>query len=123
MRYRSLLLSVAAAGSLAACNSADDAADTAAAPEPVLTRAPVATAAPDGSPLATGTWDVNEAASGAQAVFAGEDGAELLAIRCDTGSRAVDADNGRSGNGSRCLIALMQAVKQHGSICCQPMAG
>ena len=89
MRYRSLLLSVAAAGTLAACNSADDAADTAAAPEPVLTRAPVATAAPDGSPLATGTWDVNEAASGAQAVFASEDGAELLAIRCDTGSRAV----------------------------------
>lgn len=88
---RSLLILGAASGLLAACNSPEEDVTEAAAqaPEPVLTQAPLATQAPDGTTVATGSWEVNEAASGAQAVFTGDDGSELLGIRCDVASGAV----------------------------------
>ncbi len=90
---RSLILLGSAASLLAACNSAQDAEDVAQesieAPVPELTPAPLATQAADGTAVALGTWDVSEAASGAQAVFNSEDGTELLAIRCDRLSGSV----------------------------------
>ena len=91
-QLRSVIALGLAAGLLAACNSSEDVADESAlveAPEPVLTQAPVMTEAPDGTAVAIGTWDVNEAASGAQAVFRDDGGTELLAIRCDVLSGAV----------------------------------
>jgi len=87
---RSLAAVALAAGLLSACNSSQDANEAEVeAPEPVLTQAPLATQAPDGTAVAVGAWQVNEAASGAQAVFEDEAGAELLAIRCDVMSGAV----------------------------------
>lgn len=88
---RILVASGVVAGSLAACNAPEpDVSEAAAqAPEPVLTPAPVPTAAADGTTIAAGQWDVNEAASGAQAVFRSDDGTELLALRCDVASGAV----------------------------------
>lgn len=88
---RSSLILGAAATLLAACNSPEDEVSqaTVEAPEPVLTQAPLATQAANGTTIATGSWEVNEAASGAQAVFTGEDGTELLGLRCDVASGAV----------------------------------
>lgn len=88
---RSSLILGAAATLLAACNSPEDEASqaTVEAPQPALTQAPLAAQASDGTTVASGSWNVNEAASGAQAVFTGDDGMELLALRCDVASGAV----------------------------------
>lgn len=85
------LLAVSSALLLAACNSAEDAAPAAPAPTPtpVLTTNPVPQVAPDGSPLAAGTWQIGENATGASASFVSPEGKNLLAITCDTASKAV----------------------------------
>lgn len=91
LTLRSSLILGAAAALLAACNSPEDEASPppVEAPEPVLTQAPLVTQAPDGTKVAEGSWEVNEAASGAQAVFTGQDGVELVGLRCDVASGAV----------------------------------
>lgn len=88
MKPRHLLALGITAALLAACNNTEDAApaDEVAAPEPVLTQAPTPTAAPDGSALVAGSWNVNENPEGGRAVFA-EDGMEpKISINC----RAID---------------------------------
>lgn len=90
MQLRDVLALSIATALVAACNNSDDAADeTAEAPEPVLTQAPQPTAAPDGSALVAGRWNVNESAQGGSAVFGEEGAAPALSINCETISGTV----------------------------------
>lgn len=94
MLIRPMLLLASATALLAACDSAETPEEEVAERPPVeFTPAPTATAAPDGTALASGTWDVNEDARGARAVFGeaetgGETGTELM-IACDAATREV----------------------------------
>lgn len=105
MHMRSFLALACTAGLLAACNSADEpvAEETAAAtPAPVLTSSPTPTAAPDGSPLALGSWNINESGTGASASFGPESGDALLLVTCDRASRTLSlaVSNATPGNQS-----------------------
>lgn len=92
MKLRDALTLSLAAALVAACNNSDDAdgaEEAAAAPEPVLTQAPQPTAAPDGSALVAGRWNIGESAQGGTASF-GEDGAApALSIDCEAISGTV----------------------------------
>lgn len=77
---------------LAACNSSEDAAPAAApsaTPTPLLTTNPVPQVAADGSPLAAGTWQIGENATGASASFVAPEGNALLSLTCDTAAKIV----------------------------------
>ena len=91
MRLRPFLLPAAAPlVLLTACDSAPEQPDNGPqqamvdAPEPVLTNAPTATAAADGSPLVPGAWSVTEDAEGARALFGREETDATLSLECDT---------------------------------------
>ena len=92
MQLRDVLVLSIATVLVAACNNSDDAEETAAAPEPVLTPAPQPTAAPDGSALVAGRWNVNETAQGGSAVFGEEGAAPALSINCEAISGTVTLD-------------------------------
>lgn len=82
---------------LAACsNQAEETGDATTQQAPGATTQPelvipeVQTTAPDGSPLALGTWQINESATGASASFVPTDGGDaLLLITCDAASRTL----------------------------------
>ncbi|TIX50473.1 hypothetical protein [Alteraurantiacibacter aquimixticola] len=80
-----------AAALLSACSSADEPAEEAApeTPAPVLTNSPTPIAAPDGSPLAPGSWSINESASGASATFGQADTDPLVNITCNRESNGL----------------------------------
>ncbi|MGB3167396.1 MAG: hypothetical protein WBA68_11540 [Alteraurantiacibacter sp.] len=84
MTIRSILTLAAAPVLLAACNSSEDSGTQAETPqpEPVLTQAPTATAAPDGSALVPGALSVTEDADGARAMFGEEDVDTTLSLVC-----------------------------------------
>ena len=103
MLSRSVLIAASAATLLAACSSADEpvAEESAAAvPTPVLTSTPTPTVAADGSPLAMGSWNINESATGASASFGETNGDALLSITCDSASKtlALAVSNSTPGN-------------------------
>lgn len=102
MLSRSALIAASAATLLAACSSADEpvAEESPATPAPVMTSTPTPTVAADGSPLAMGSWNINESATGASAAF-GEAGSDaLLSITCDAASKtlALAVSNSTPGN-------------------------
>lgn len=105
MQTRSLIALGLAASLLAACNSAEEAApvDTPVAePTPVLTSTPTPTVAPDGSPLALGSWAITENGTGASAGFGPADAPALLLIACDAASKTLtlSISNATPGNQS-----------------------
>lgn len=86
------LIAVAPVLLLAACNSSEDAtpaAEPSPTPTPLLTTNPQPQVAADGSPLAAGTWQIGENATGASASFVSPEGNALLALTCDTAGKAV----------------------------------
>ena len=92
-----------AAGLLAACSSSDEPVaeeSPAATPMPVLTPSPTPTVAADGSPLALGSWNINEDQTGASASFQPPEGDALLVITCDAASRSLSlaVSNATPGN-------------------------
>ncbi|MEO5705640.1 MAG: hypothetical protein ABIT10_04045 [Alteraurantiacibacter sp.] len=92
MLLKSRLSALAPLLLLAACNSSEDAAPAGApspTPTPVLTTNPAPQVAADGSPLAAGTWQIGENATGANASFVSPEGKALLSLACDTASKAV----------------------------------
>lgn len=110
MQIRSLLALATAASLLAGCNSADDAVPADAPvdePTPVLTSTPTPTVAPDGSPLALGSWTIAENGTGASAGFGPADTPPLLLIACDAASKTLtlSLSNATPGNQSFALEA------------------
>jgi len=106
MYLRSILVAASLAG-LAACNSADEpvAEDTAAAvPAPVMTSTPTPTVAPDGSPLALGSWSINESGTGASAGFGPSDGEALLLVTCDAASKTLSLAIGNATPGNQSFV-------------------
>ena len=102
MLSRSALIAASAATLLAACSSADEpvAEESPATPVPAMTSTPTPTVAADGSPLAMGSWNINESATGASAAF-GETGSDaLLSVTCDAASKtlALAVSNSTPGN-------------------------
>lgn len=98
MQFRHVLSLGLAALALAACNSSEDAGDTATQPEPVLTPAPQATVADDGTALVPGGWSVNESAQGGVAMF-GEEGADpSLTIACEAATGTVTLSMAREAS-------------------------
>ncbi len=91
MKFRHAFTLALVAASLAACNDSEDVSEDPAAnqPEPVLTSAPTPTAAPDGTALVTGSWDVNENPQGGAAYFGEPETDATLAIECDRLSGTV----------------------------------
>ena len=93
MKIRPLFLLTTAVMALAACNSSEEAApaplEAVAAPEPVLTPAAIATAAPDGTALVQGAWSITEDAAGAVARFGIPETDSQLIISCAPATRAV----------------------------------
>ena len=85
------LLALSSVLLLAACNSSDEVAPAAPSPTPtpVLTTNPVPQVAADGSPLAAGTWQIGESATGASASFVSPEGKGLLGITCDSATKVV----------------------------------
>ena len=101
-RISASLAASALALALAACSSgAGEADETAAAPEPVMTQNPTPTAAPDGSPLAEGRWNITEDAGGASAAFGPPDGEALLVIACDRPSSTLTLVRSGAGEGAQ----------------------
>ena len=105
MQTRSLIALATVASLLAACNSAEDAAPAdapVATPAPVLTSTPTPTVAPDGSPLALGSWTIGENGTGASAGFGPADTPPLLLIACDAASKTLtlSISNATPGNQS-----------------------
>ena len=102
-RISAFLAASALALALTACSSgADEADETAAsAPEPVMTQNPTPTAAPDGSPLAEGSWNITEDAGGASAAFGPPDGEALLVIACDRPSSTLTLVRSGAGEGAQ----------------------
>lgn len=79
---------MAAIGLLGACGSASDEA-AAPAPTPSLTSQALPTESADGAPITPGSWNVEEAATGASAAF-GDAGAEpLLVVACNRNTHTV----------------------------------
>ena len=97
MTFKPILPLAIVATTLAACDSPPEQPDnapqqaTVAAPEPVLTPGPTATAAADGTALEPGEWTVTEDASGARAMFGVEETDATLAIACDSGRQLTFA--------------------------------
>ena len=92
---------------LAACDSADETPPAAApvpTPTPVLTSSPVPQVAPDGSPLAAGSWSIGEDAAGANASFVSPEGRPLLAITCDTATRIVTLSVANATPGNQAFV-------------------
>ncbi len=92
MKSRSLLSLAVASSLLAGCNSAEEPAPVdspVAEPVPVLTSTPTPTVAPDGSPLAPGSWNISENGTGASASFGPADGEALLLVTCDAPSKTL----------------------------------
>lgn len=89
MQFRTAFTLALAAGLASSCSSEPEGAEEAAVPEPVLTQSPVPTAAPDGSPLTPGSWNISENAEGTTAMF-GEQATEAdLSLTCNRASGAV----------------------------------
>ncbi len=81
-------VSLAAIAMLGACGSANEE-PAAPAPTPSLTSQALPTQSADGMPITPGTWNVEEAATGASAAF-GVAGAEpLLVMACNRNARSV----------------------------------
>lgn len=92
MKLRPVLALGLAGVLLSACNSEESVPEEdVAGPEPVLTQAPQPTAAPDGTALVAGSWNVTENPQGASAVF-GEGDAPALSIECDAMTGTVTLD-------------------------------
>lgn len=90
MTLRHLTLLACAAMLTSACNSADDEpAAESPVPTPTLTSSPVPTAAPDGTAIVPGKWDVSEDATSTRAVYAEEGGAPSLTMMCDNATKVA----------------------------------
>lgn len=103
MQTRSILVLAAGAALLCACSSADEPVaeeSPAALPTPVMTSTPTPTVAPDGSPLALGSWNINESGTGASAGFGPDGGEALLLVTCDAASKTLSlaVSNATPGN-------------------------
>lgn len=97
MKSRDILIFAAASVLLTACNSSEETAAPAQEavieqPVPVLTPAPTATAAADGTALEAGIWTVTEDATQASAIFGVEGAAKTLSLSCDPSTRALDLE-------------------------------
>ncbi|GAA0275874.1 hypothetical protein GCM10009127_15640 [Alteraurantiacibacter aestuarii] len=102
MHLRSISALFIGTALLAACSSGEDVSEEEVqAPEPVLTSTPVATAAPDGSPLAEGQWTISEDANGASASFGPAGSDALVVIACTTASRALSMTVAGSSDGTQ----------------------
>lgn len=89
MRFRPALPLLFVTIGLAACSQQADEQAVAPSPTPTLTTQAVPTQAADGSPLAVGSWLIEEDASGATARFRQQDGSDALALVCDRPNRAL----------------------------------
>lgn len=91
MTLRTVLMLASATAMLAACNSSESPVEEAdePAPLPVITPTPTPTAAPDGTAIVEGSWQVGEDATGARAIYSAEGAEPTLTIVCDTRTRAV----------------------------------
>lgn len=89
MRFRPALPLLIAATALAACSQQADEQTATPSPTPTLTTQAVATQAADGTPLAVGSWLIEENAAGATARFRQQDGSDALVLVCDRINRAL----------------------------------
>ncbi|MDE1467948.1 hypothetical protein [Aurantiacibacter sp. D1-12] len=93
MRIPSVIAIVCGSAAIAACNSEPEMGDaeqaTVEAPQPVMTPAAVASAAPDGTALVAGEWTVNEDATGVRAQYAVEGMQPSLIVTCDPAYNSV----------------------------------
>ncbi len=101
-RFATILPLLALAAS--ACSPAQDGADQDQAPpppQPVLTSQPAPTTAEDGTPLAPGSWAVEENADGASAVFSDPDGQKLAILACNRNARRLVLTKAEQASGPK----------------------
>lgn len=121
MQFRTAFTLALAAGLASACSSEPEGSDEAAVPEPVMTQNPVPTAAPDGSPLTPGTWNITENAEETTAMF-GEEATEAdLVLTCNRASGAVTLTLASGNTGADTYI--IEAGGQAASLDMQPTGG
>jgi len=102
---------------LAACSSGEDAAEETAqaGPAPTMTSNPVMTAAPDGSPITPGTWEIGEDARNAHARFGPPGSEPVLAMECDVASQRLTltraGDAGAQAGGEQTYILEASGMK------------